>query len=298
MRTGAGVSKRISTRGPGAGIWGCASAGLLSFAFACTPFAAGTDELPAQVADSDATATTSTASLTPALPGRDWSCLGAAVPRRPPTVSVADRVIYSVQAVDIGTGQSVPGAQVRVCGLADVDCMQPLMGPVIADSDGWFDVPLYEGFTGYLEFSGPDLVPGLLFLSEALTAESSPDYPYLLMSNASRDALSRVIGVPLDPELGIIATRSFDCQGVTAPDVSVTKTGPGVAFYFIGGLPTVMENKTGPEGFGGFINVPTGVALVDVLTPGGVSIAGTLSFVVRPGWTSTSFVYPQRPSER
>ena len=46
------------------------------------------------------------------------------------------------------------------------------------------------------------------------------------------------------------------------------------------------------DGLGGFINTPAGLAQVDAVTPDGQSVMGPLSLIVRPGWSTATFMRP------
>lgn len=280
---------------------GCclAAAGFL----ACTPFDDGSDELvqseSSALSQTNQAGASTTTALSSAL-GQDWSCLGAAAPAPPRRASAAGaaRVVYSLQVLDLATLQPSVGTQVRACGLTDLSCERPVAEPIDVGADGWVDVPLFAGFTGYLELTGAGALPGILVLSEPLTRDSTPGYPYFTLSQAALSALGQAVNIAVDPMLGLVSIRVFDCQGVTALGVQLTKVGPGTPWYFIGGLPSAIEQRTGSEGFGGFANAPPGVAQVNALTAEGVSISGELSMMVRPGWGSHAFVSPARGEAR
>lgn len=274
-----------------------AAACLLSGLLACTPFEDGQDELGEGLSTELGAANpaqASTLAVTSSTTGADWSCLGA-VARTPPASAVgAVRLVYSLQVLDIATLRPGSGIFVRACGLTDLECEQPLSEPVAVKADGWVDIPLFEGFTGYLEITGPEVLPGVVVLSDPLTEDSAPGYPYLILSAAVLGALGRAVNVPVDPALGLVSIRVFDCQGVTAPGVRLTKLGPGAPWYFVSGLPSSVEQATDSEGFGGFANSPPGLSQVDALTAEGVSVSGALNMMVRPGWVSHSFLHPVR----
>jgi hypothetical protein len=277
-------------------VFGCAAAALLSVSSACSSFDGGDDRAPGQGGGSAAMATSRVASLTPEAPGRDWSCLDA--PERSPSTTGPERVVFSLQVVDIGTGEAKPGLQVRGCGLTDLACEQPVVEPIASDRDGWFRVPLLAGFTGYLEMTGPGVMSSLIFMSEPFAADSDPSVPALAVSFTTVDALARALGITFDPMLGLVAFRVLDCQGMPAPGVAFSTSGTGTPYYFVGGLPTLNVRSTDAQGLGGFVNSAPGLAQVDVLAPSGESIAGPRGLVIRPGWLSTIFVRPPRSLAR
>ena len=277
-------------------VFGYAAAGLLFGSLACASFDGGDDRAPGQGGGSAAVETSTVASLTPEASGRDWSCLDA--PQRSPSSNGPERVVFSMQVVDIGTGEPKAGLQARACGLTDIACDQPVVESIASDRDGWFRVPVLAGFTGYLEMTGPGVMSTLIFMSEPFAADSDPGVPALAVSLATVDTLARVLGLTFDPMLGLVALRVFDCQGVPAPGVALSTSGTGIPYYFVGGLPTLDVRSTDPQGLGGFVNSAPGLAQVEVLAPSGDSIAGPRGLVIRPGWLSLIFVRPPRSLAR
>jgi hypothetical protein len=272
-------------------------ASVVLAALACTPFEPGTDELPDPNERDGFSESSSTAALTPAQAGGDWSCLGPVTAPVPAPAEGAERIIYSVQILDFFTGLPQPGMQARACGLGDVECTRPVTAPTASDADGWLDVTLYAGFTGFLELTGP-VAPSMFYILDPLTKDALPTYPYLTINTAGLEALGRALGIALDLSQGLMSFRTFDCQGRLAPGVKLTKVGAGVAWYFIGGLPSITEQRTGSDGLGGFLNIPPGLAQIDLLAPDGASITGPRSLLVRGGWFSSVFVTPPRAPGR
>jgi hypothetical protein len=256
-------------------------------ALACSSFDGASDVAPAP---GPAAATSSTTSLS-ATPGEDWSCLQNAVSARPVPALGATPFAYRLQLLDLATQRVAAGLAARACGLADVECARPVAGPVLTDEEGWLELPLFEGFTGYLEVWAPGVQSVLLHIAEPLTRDQVPDYPYLVLSIDTVVALGRGLGVELEPTQGMIAIRVFDCQRLLAPGIVFSTPGTGLAYYFVGGLPSVMADETGADGMGGFLNVPTGLAQLEATTPQGASIRGPRSMVIRPGWMSSAFVF-------
>jgi hypothetical protein len=213
-------------------------------------------------------------------------------------VAQAERVVYSVQLVDLATQQPRSGIQAIACGLTDVECANPVAGPVVTNAQGWLDMPLFAGFTGYLQITSEELLPGLLHLSNPLTQREIPGVPYFLLSLDSLTALGRVLGVEVDPTRGLISAQIFDCNRQVAEGAVLSTTGAGVGWYFSGGLPSITATATGREGIGGFANVPPGLTQLSVQTREGVAIAATQSLLIRPGWSSALFVFPEGAAER
>jgi hypothetical protein len=222
-----------------------------------------------------------------------WSCLGTA--REPAKVPVfsetVDRVVYSIQVVDLSTGQIYSDARIRACGVADINCENPVTDTLSVDAEGWVDIPLFRDFTGFLEVTSSEAVPYIFYLNEPL-GQSMVEYPLALISLASLGPLVGLLGVDYRPGTGVIAVRAFDCRGDTASGVALSTENEGVRWYFADGLPTSKGTRTDADGLSGLVNVQPGLAVVDVTAPNGVSIGGRQSVVVRPNWLSAVYVKP------
>jgi hypothetical protein len=232
--------------------------------------------------------------LAPTAPGESWDCLETGEEPLPvPTVAQSnDRVVYSVQFVDLSTGRVYPDAQVRACGVADINCEAPVTNTLRVDAQGWVDLPLYRNFAGFLEVTSSEALPYLFYLTGPLVT-STVEYPIVTVSLTSIGSLVQLLGVDPEPGTGFMALRAFDCEGNTAPGATVSGTNEGVRWYFVDGLPNTTATATGPDGLGGFVNMPPGLAVVDLKAPNGVSIRGAQSFVVRANWVSAAYVRPR-----
>jgi hypothetical protein len=262
---------------------------LLSLALACTEFEPGSDEITSEMVSQQP--------LPDAARGQDWRCLDGAAPapmllRNP----AGERLVQSLQILNLASGQVIPNVFVRACAQRDVDCTEPLTEQLRLDADGWVDVPLYEGFDGFLEVTGESLMSTVLFYADPLTPGTEVDQtPLALVETALLPALSGATGTVQDTSFGLVVLRSFDCRGDAAPGVTFSIDKPGFPWYFVGGLPSSSAVATAPEsGLGGFINVAPGVAVVNAALPGSsVPIATPKSVLVRPGWMTAMRFLPQ-----
>jgi hypothetical protein len=252
---------------------------------ACTAFEPGTDTLPGD----------ETAALQPGEDDPLWGCLTPTP--APPLVPVfsesGERIIFSLQLVDLSTGQIYPDATVRACGLADINCESPVVEGLTVDPRGWVDIPLYEGFTGFLEITSPSLLPYLFYLTEPVPGEPVREFPLGVITRAALQPLVALAGLPFEADTGLVAFRAFDCTGGVASGVSFVSETEGVPWYFVDGLPNTMVASTSPDGLFGLANAPPGLSVIDPRAPNGLSIAGPQSLVVRAGWLSAGYVRPR-----
>jgi hypothetical protein len=253
---------------------------------ACTDFAPGEDVLTEDVLEQ----------LPAAPPGEDWSCLEGADVRETPSLPAfagdETRLVYSGRILDLSTGKVYADIRVRACGISDVDCATPVADNLAVNAEGWFDVPLFEGFNGFLEFRSPSILPMVFFFTEPLVQQTRNVYPFGAVSLESVPPLQRLAGLKQVPGSGLLVMRARDCVGTTAPGVSFTLQGEGSPFYFIGGLPTATATATDAAGFGGFGDVPAGLAVVSATTHDGTSIMASQNVLIRADWVSALYARP------
>ena len=267
-----------------------AGAALGAAGFGCTPFEPGTDELTQETLPAQESTEV----------GHDWSCLrDARGPERiVPAPSGAQRLVQSLQVISITTGLVPPGATARACSQADTACIMPVTPSVPVNSDGWVDLPVYEGFDGYIEITAESIVSTLLFYASPLTEAGRIDNtPLALVEKNVLPNLSNATGMAQSPELGLVYLRAFDCQAAPAPEVSFTLDREGWEWYFVGDLPSSTATATTESGLGGFINVAMGVAVVNAeILELNRSVTEPQSLLVRPGWmTGLRFIPEPAP---
>jgi hypothetical protein len=205
----------------------------------------------------------------------------------------ARSVIYSLQMVDLSSGAIYRGVNVRACPLTDIDCSNPLTDTLTVNEQGRVDIPLFENFTGYLEIQGEEIVSQLFYMAEPLRPQTAPEFPLAMVARANLPPLAQLVGRDLQPTMGLIALRVFDCNADTAFGVSLSMQEDGaVPWYFVGGLPSGEQTETGPEGLAGFLNVTPGVAVFEAVNPEGAQLGGLQSMLVRAGWMSSMYVRP------
>ena len=274
---------------------------LAGLALACTPFEPGEDELPDPNAVNASSPTNTVVDSLTAEKGRDWSCIGPLNTEQAVARSNANaaRLIQSLQLLSLVAGTPAVGS-VRACAQRDVNCTSPVTPSVPIDGQGWVDLPLYDGFDGYLEITGPDIVSTILFYQDALSTESRRDTtPLGMVEKQLLPMLTSAIGAQQDPALGLVYLRAFDCNNDAALGVRYSIDKPSVPFYFVAGLPSSAANETEGSGLGGFINVTSGIVVVNAtLTSGVKAIALPKTLFVRPNWMTGLRIIPGlRPAD-
>jgi hypothetical protein len=248
-------------------------------ASACTELAPGSDRLGSVVAGNLPEA---------GAPDPSWACLDA------PPPGAADRVVPSVElalnVVDTVSGVAPEGLTARACAKIDVTCATPLAGPVTVADDGVLHLPVQRLFDGFVELTSPTSVPTMYFLNRELTRDSTETLT--IISAAALGALAGQGGVALEPTLGHLLIRAFDCLGAPASGVQLFSSVGGLPFAFVDGLPSVGQDVTTASGLGGFVNVPVGLAVLEGRRVEGARNLGQANVVVRSGWFTYGDVEP------
>lgn len=247
---------------------------------ACTELAPGGDRLPQTVAPNQPDA----------APAGDpqWACLGEPDPGR------ADPLVPSVElalrVTDTVTGVPPDSLLGRACARRDVACSTPLSDEVAVDVDGALHLPVPRAFNGFVELRSPSTVPTMYFINRPLMRDRQEGFG--IVSTLALQGLVVQGNVVLDPMLGEVLIRVFDCQGTPGDGVELANDRGGEVFAFVTGLPRVGESVTREEGIGGFINVPTDISVLQGIVAASGQEVGTVAVTVRAGWFSYGDITP------
>ncbi len=259
---------------------GLVSASLLAGGLgACTELAAGSDTLTDSRADLRVDAE-SDASVPTALDPR-WACLDG--PSTAGAVALRPEVELILTITDAGTNGPPAGLRGRACQRLDIGCITPLVEGVSVSIDGALHLPLSQGFDGFIELTSPSSVSTMFFVNQPLMADTRE--AFRIINEMGLQALAASSGVTIDPGLGHLVVRAFDCEGAPASNVQLsTNRAGGAVFSFANGLPNAGADVTTSDGLGGFVNVPPGLVVVQGIELDGERISGTMSVLVREGW--------------
>jgi hypothetical protein len=260
----------------------CVLSGL-AWSVGCTELAPGSDTLLAAPAPLGAAGTDAEPPVDPR-----WGCLGK--PAAPRAVALRPTVGFSLGLNDPVRQGTPPDASMRACNRFDIDCTAPVQGPATPAADGLMHLELPQGFAGFLEITSPAIIPALYFFSQPLQTDRQEEF--IVVSFDTAVALAASGAVAIDPELGLIAVRTMDCQGVLGGGVEFSNQTGGVPFAFIDGLPAIGYTVSNREGLGGFVNVPPGLVILEGQEVSSGQVTGTVSVVVRKGWFSYGDLNP------
>lgn len=268
------------------------SLACIVMASACTPYEPGTDVLREDGAE-----------LTPGEgegpADGPWSCVPDSIEptRYLGEESGSRRLVRSVQLLSLVTSAPIPGISVRACAQRDLECADPITPDLAVSADGWVDVPLYEGFVGYLEVTGDTVMSSaLVFTTPVVGADTGSGGAFALVERDVLSTLTGAIGAQQSPTLGLVAVRALDCEERDASGIRYEIDKEGVVpWYFVGGLPSNSVSQTADSSLGGFVNVPPGLSVVSAtLTTSQRTIVAPTSVLVRPGWMTIARFIPSQ----
>lgn len=258
--------------------WACLLA-VVGASAGCTELAPGEDTLAK--------------SENPNLPPVDpvdprWACLDEPAPAG--AVALRPTVDLALMITDTSSQKPPDGLVARACSKLDPLCDLPVANSDVVAVDGAVHLALQPGFEGFVEISSPTSISTLFFLNRALWTDGLELIG--VVSPMAFQGLASYAGVTLDPQLGHLLIRTFDCAGSRASDVELSNESGGAPFIFVDGLPLPGRNVTTEEGQGGFINVPTGFVKLQGTTLEGGRLISTATVSVRGNWLTYGDIEP------
>lgn len=218
-----------------------------------------------------------------------WECLSER--STPSTQHPPFHVVVTL--ADLVTRTPVANAQIKLCRKLDVDCTTPV-STATSDANGGVTLSVDTAdFTGYLAVQASGIVPTLYFFNPPVDRDQA--ITVSLTSPIAYGGLLFQLGRQPIAGHGSIVILSADCTGAPAAGVTYsTANGDGVtaAFYTVASLPTLSATATGPDGYGGLINVPAGAATVATSLVSPHTDLGTISLLVQDGAITYTRVVP------
>lgn len=212
----------------------------------------------------------------------EWSCLDD-VPSAAPAALGNTTVTYTVFIADTVTRQPPPGLVVSACSSLDIECASPMVDGIRPDDDGFVRAQVPVNFSGFFRVTSSSTVPAVLFFGGTLSQDTTA-VPMLVIGQTAFQALAQNQGVALDPQMGHLLLRAYDCESNLVPNISFRDDRGGQPFAFVGGLPVVGQTVTDAQGSAGFLNVLPGLAVVESIREDDGVVTSTASGRVRSGW--------------
>lgn len=212
----------------------------------------------------------------------EWACISDE-PAAPPAALGNTSVTFTIFIADTVTREPPPGLTVSACSPLDVECASPMVDNIRPEADGMVRAQVPRNFAGFFRVVSDQTVPAVLYVERPLV-ESITAAPMLLIGQAAFQALTSRQNVALDPQMGHLLLRAFDCTGTPAPNMRFTNNRGGQPFAFVANQPALGQTVTDAQGTAGFINVLPGQAVVESVRVEDGRITRTSSGQVTPGW--------------
>ena len=219
-----------------------------------------------------------------------WACLDE--PPEASAVALGAQPTLTLVPVDIASGAPPEGLTARACQRLDVDCLTPVTSGVTLADDNALHLQVPRGFDGFVELTSPASVSTMYFVNQPMLADRVESFR--LLNRPGLQALATQGGVTLEPELGHLLIRVFDCEGAAASGVQLSNDRGGEPFSFVNGLPSTGADVTTADGLGGFVNVPPVLVVLQGLKVDDGRVISTPSVSVRSGWFTYGDVEPPR----
>lgn len=216
----------------------------------------------------------------------NWACLGNVVPPDPG----GDTIIhtYRFELATAAPGTVPANIAIQLCAAIDVMCTNPIAGTPQPDTAGIVELELDVGFDGFLTVTSDDTMPTLVFLQQPIIIPPT-EKVIRMVSQASFEALVEAADQTWDATRGAAVILTNNCLDERAAGVRVqSDSGDAntVAFHFKGALPDPASTQTDEQGAAGFLNMPAGVAGVDIYRASTDEFIGSGSFRSRAGTLS------------
>jgi hypothetical protein len=237
-------------------------------------------------------------------PGR-WACLGT---EWPPPSEPLPRVTYATKVEDWVSASPPKDLTVCMCSYQDIPettpglrCSAPLPPTgCIMPNDTTPNVnvavtlPSREVFT--IEFLTPNTIPVAMSFNHMLTQDTMGVPAIRLLSFEVMQYIAQSFALIVNPILGSVLLRVYDCNGEPAPDVHFTlddgaNSSDLLSYAFRGGSPTYLRpSVTDATGQFGFQNVSPGAVMVRAFLADATESLeddreiGSVTFMVLAGW--------------
>jgi hypothetical protein len=176
---------------------------------------------------------------------------------------------------------------IKACQQFDLNCENPLFGPIEVEAGMPEDFEVPAGFIGYFDITNEATLHGLFFMGRAVNVDTM-GWPVRMPDAETVMNLGFFAQQEVDPNLGIVLSVARDCNQLPLEGVTYSSSAGGDVFYIVNDLPNVNTTVTGPQGAAGFVNVPIGTSVLKVVTESGQELKPVT--VRLPGANTISFV--------
>jgi hypothetical protein len=217
-----------------------------------------------------------------------WTCLNGSSA----DATASGTVHVRMTMIDLLSQKPLPGIALTLCAKLDGTCLFPLASFVSNDA-GQMDVEMNAGFDGYFQAAGAGIYPTLIFPPNTRRQRAPSTLPMVPASFFG--TMFRGIGMTVADDRSVILTTALDCQGRPAAGLSLASPqadAQTVSYLLAGGVPSRAAASTDETGVGGFVNIPSGSAVVTSTIAATNRLAGTAGVQTRAGYLSMVLVMP------
>lgn len=226
-----------------------------------------------------------------------WGCLGNVTEPEPdPTRTVEFSILLTFA---VGGGTASQDTVVDACDKLDIACTgnnPDLPTGIRPDAEGMITMAVPEGFDGFVQIIGPEIVDSRVYVGRPLVGPPPVD-AIELFRPGDIELLATLTGEEPDPTRGSAVVLAIDCSGEGAGGVRFETPNADdstIAFYLINQAPALPPAATATDldGFGGFFNLPAGAAVVRAIRDEDDVFIGESSFQVLADTISYVLVAP------
>lgn len=231
----------------------------------------------------------------------EWDCLND--PPRTFTPDPDRMVRVRMDAVELASLKPPSDLKVDVCNPSDYSCSSPVRDDVMPGPDGFVELEVPHGFTGFLTFESPSTVPSVVYNNQPWLENAQTSGPALATQKSLDDIYERA-GRPTNVEdVGLAILEIRNCKDGAGDGVSFDPIGEEQPFYFDGALPSreisattssnALAARAEERAVGGFSNLPAGIRTFTARLEGTDVVVGRYTMNIRAKQVAYLRLYPQ-----
>jgi hypothetical protein len=143
--------------------------------------------------------------------------------------------------------------------------------------------PVPARFEVFLLLQATDFLPATYYFDGPISENRVGGLIQMLRFPTAAGLARQYLGTELDPMMGVLALRSYDCNGaIVAGAVFELEPNMGVPYTLINNAPTRSIIPTDGSGIAGYANLPQGGFLVRGFVADDTREFGLANFIIQP----------------
>jgi hypothetical protein len=221
----------------------------------------------------------------------------------PPNPDTDQPTPFRVDVIRVTSQQPMPGVEIRLCSLADVDCTTPL-ATELTNAGGSVELiaPAHALTTNriFIEATYEGVVPQIHYPQDALftqqlAALEGKKTRIDMLTAAEITTIAEIGGLEYDPSLALLFVLVNECNARRLDGVRFAvdrTTATSSPFFLIGTTIEPLAAGTDYTGRGGFVNLPDGSIRLTAEYVDTGEIVGDRSYLTRAGWWTNVVLAP------